>query len=103
MMDDIAKKKNDIGIIGILNRTENKNNDIAILKSQTRVELPIILAGTEFNYNWDELIRKYRESAFNNIIVMIDRKGNILKSFDDSCRCYGQIIDYFKSMNILSE
>jgi len=93
LLDDFAKRQNEIGVLCILNR-KNTQKDLSILRSQTRVELPIILANSEFNAKWNELISKYRESDLTNIIIVIDERGTIKKAYYESCGCYGQISDY---------
>lgn len=60
--------------------------DIEILKSQFRIDFPILIASRGLNERWREIIEEYSKNDVNNIVFAVDRSGNIVRVLDQICQ-----------------
>jgi len=91
------KWSSSVYILSILNKEFNIR-DIENLRSQLKVEHPIIIANDDLNKKWNSLIKKYRKDYLTDIVFILDRSGRILKIAYRTCDCFPAFFEYLHSL-----
>jgi hypothetical protein len=100
--DKISANNNPIVfVVCILNNQYFSNNDILALKSQMNILMPIYLSSKLLSTKWNKLITDYRASELNNIIVIIDKYGEILRVYNEQCNCLKQMSEYVEEISTI--
>jgi len=81
-----------ICVISVLNSDYFTEEDVESLKSQLEIEFLIFLSDEELREKWSTYIRKFREDDLNNIIIVAENSGHILKIFHRDCACYKELL-----------
>jgi hypothetical protein len=74
----------------VLNRYSH--NDVANMVQQLKIDFPVHIASPMMSNAWINLINKYNEAALNNILIFIDKNGNIQDVADSFCNCLAEAI-----------
>ncbi len=93
------KNQNNIHVLCILNDKFN-DRDITRLKSQLKINLPVIIANDKLSQKWNSLIKEFRENDLTNIMFILNKSGIIIKVYDESCKCWNQFSRFLKSLEI---
>jgi len=93
------KNQNNIHVLCTLNDKFN-DRDITRLKSQLKINLPVIIANNKLSQKWNSLIKEFRENDLTNIIFILNKSGIIIKVYDESCKCWSQFSRFLKSLEI---
>ncbi|MDI6697498.1 MAG: hypothetical protein QME85_00990 [Candidatus Saccharicenans sp.] len=78
----------------------SKNYDpvqLMYLREQSRITFALDLSDDILNTEWNRLIRKYNDKIVNNLIILIDKQGNILKTFYPGINYWNEFRNYVLS------
>ncbi|MGB8959243.1 MAG: hypothetical protein WCC00_09585 [Candidatus Aminicenantales bacterium] len=73
-------------------------DDLGSLREQARMPYPVVPANLELSEKWASQIELYNSNMLNNILILVDREGWILKVHDATCRCYNEFMNMVRSM-----
>jgi hypothetical protein len=76
-----------IEIIAILNSRYNNEDDVAALKSQSRIPFPIMLSDNMLGQRWNDFIDEFNEDLLDGILILSRYNGEIIDVLDSSCGC----------------
>lgn len=93
-----SQNLNSVYVLAILNADFIKKEDINNLKSQSKVDFPIIIADHRLNQRWSSLMYEFRETDLTDIVFVMDKSGEILKILDQSCKCYNGFFSFVYSL-----
>lgn len=65
--------------------------DLQRIRVQLQVQLPIFIADSRLNDKWEALVADFRESDLNNITIVLDGAGNILRAVNQKCNCLSEL------------
>lgn len=91
-------KRHFVEVFSVVFSRDLSKNDINSLRDQAKIAYPIVGADTELSAKWASLIDTYNSSLLNNILILADREGRILKVFDVTCQCYGEFINFVRAL-----
>ena len=77
-------------VAAILDRRYD-GKDLRRIRDQLQVQLPIFIADSRLNDKWEALVADFRESDLNNITIVLDAGGNILRVVDQKCNCLSEL------------
>jgi len=92
----LQRYSNQVRVVSLLPRTFSEN-DIVSLKKQLNIEYPILIADDSLNQKWSGFIQLFSEDMLSDIIVFVDKMGNIMEVVDKKCNCTKQFFTYINN------
>jgi hypothetical protein len=86
--------ENQVSVVIMLRDTYN-SEDVQVIHSQMKSNIPIIIADAKLGKKWSALISEYREADLNNIAVLVEGSRNIVFVSDPACNCFPKLIEIF--------
>jgi hypothetical protein len=68
------------------------DNDLANLKSQLDIQFKLMKADNKLNEKWNQLSNEFSSSDLNNILILIDGRGQVIKTAEPK---FESIKDFF--------
>lgn len=96
-MRELARLNN-IKVFGILNSDYYQEDDLIAIKSQSGVEFPLYISDEHLRQKWSGYIEEFREDELNNIIIVLEKTGKILKIFHKNCNCYNEFFTFIRDL-----
>jgi len=96
--DLFLAKRQHIDVVSIIYPKYLGSNDLDVLKEQARILFSIVPADRELYDKWSSLIEVYNVSTLNNILILVNRNGRVLKVSDATCQCYNDLFNTIKSL-----
>jgi len=96
--DLFLAKRQHLEIVSIIYPKYLDSNDLDVLKEQARIYFSIVPADRELYDKWSSLIELYNASTLNNILILVNRNGRVLKVSDAMCQCYSDFFNTIKSL-----
>ncbi|RLE01109.1 MAG: hypothetical protein DRJ11_10375 [Candidatus Aminicenantes bacterium] len=97
-MRELARISN-IKVFGILNSDYYQEDDLIAIKSQSGVEFPLYISDEQLRQKWSKYIKEFREDELNNIIIVLEKTGKILKIFHKNCNCYNEFFTFIRDLS----
>jgi len=84
-------------LIMVFKDAGNKDNEIELMKAQLGLQgvADIYIADDTLRAKWQELIDDFSEAELSNIVVIIDKEGNIVRTYYRNCsnNCWKKFVN----------